>query len=110
MHLGQIGFWQTKHFSVTRSPRCLAQNLEVTAGSGDDVAGASSCAIFRRDAPTGGGGGGGGGDAVGPLYSWRINSLTKAEESSPQLGQTNFTGFCSMSGEMSNAYFAPQGH
>jgi hypothetical protein len=47
--------------------------------------------------------------AVGP-NSLRISSLTKSEESSPQLGQMNFMGFWSISGVASKAYLAPQEH
>jgi hypothetical protein len=36
--------------------------------------------------------------------------LTKSEESKPQLGQMNLTGFFSISGLASKEYFAPQGH
>jgi hypothetical protein len=41
---------------------------------------------------------------------WRTKLVMKAEESAPHAGQTNWTGFCAMSGVMSNSYFAPHPH
>src|SRR5262249_14371910 len=106
------GLWQTAHCSVARS-RCFAQNFEAAeaswAGAAAAGAGAASCEIFKRGAAAGGGGGGGGGVVCSPNCC-RTSSLTKAEASRPQAGQTNFTGFCSISGVASKTYFAPQEH
>ena len=50
MHCGQMGFWQTTHFSVTGTPRWRRQNLETGAASaGDCSAGFSSWEIRRRE-------------------------------------------------------------
>ena len=74
------------------------------------MAGGSAGEILKRAAPEAGGGGGSGEGGVWPANSCRINWLTKSDESSPQLGQTNFTGWFNISGVASNAYFAPQEH
>jgi len=118
MHLGQIGFWQMEHCPVARS-RCRAQFLEDAEGAGGGAAGGAS-SDTRNRAAAGGGGGGGGGAAdatdapgsggVGVPNSRRMRSLTKSDESNPQLGQMNFTGCVSISGVASKAYFAPQEH
>src|SRR5882672_4681052 len=113
MHCGQIGFLQTAHFSVASTPRCFWQYFETGAAS-TGAAGFSSREILRRDAPAGAGGGGSGGVETGGVYSGagapnsrRTSSFTKSDESNPQVGQTKRTGFCTISGEMSKAYFAP---
>lgn len=40
--------------------------------------------------------------------SWRTSSLNRAERSTPQPGHAKLTGFRSISGDASMAYFAPQ--
>jgi hypothetical protein len=116
MHCGQIGLLQTVHFSVVGTPRCFEQNFEAGAASSADAgaAGFSACEIFKRGA---GVGSGGGGAETGEVYSgagapnsFRTISFTNSDESRPHVGQTKVTGFCTISGRRSKAYFAPQGH
>jgi len=115
MHCGQIGFLQTAQDSVARTPRCFWQYREVGAASAASGF-FSSCEIRRRETGAGaaGGGGvcgrGGGSTGAGAPNSRRTSSFTNSDESSPQVGQMNFTGFCAISGVRSKAYFAPQGH
>ncbi len=66
-------------------------------------------AKFSGVAADGAGAGSGGGGIVRRIPAGSV-WLTKSDESRPQLGQTNFTGFCSISGVASKAYFAPQEH
>lgn len=40
--------------------------------------------------------------------SWRTASLMRADKSTPHSGQANVTGWRTISGEASNAYFPPQ--
>jgi hypothetical protein len=80
-------------------------------------AGAGADAAEGMDGAGGGGGvmdrpGGGGAMVVvgSGFNSRRIISLTAAEESTPQLWQTNRIGCDTISGVRSKEYFAPQEH
>lgn len=52
-------------------------------------------------------------NATGPVMfpnCRRTSSLMRADKSTPQSGQANVTGWRTISGEASKAYFAPQSH
>jgi hypothetical protein len=51
--------------------------------------------------------------ATGPVTfpnASRIMAFNRGDKSTPQLGQANATGWRTISGEASKAYFAPQSH
>src|SRR5580658_4809791 len=72
MHCGQMGFWQTKHFSVTGTPRWRGQNFETGAVSCGCSAGLASWEI-RRPEPTGRGGSAGAAAGAGAGAPWEMD-------------------------------------
>src|SRR5208282_120285 len=91
MHCGHIGFPQITQWCTANSRGCFAQCSPAGGESGVVSAGpgcGSPRAILSRGVSVAGCGAAG----VGPENSRRINSLTKPDESSPQAGQTKFTG------------------
>jgi len=90
-----IGGWALKR------PGDLINSLAAAA------VGASAETLRRATGAAGGGAALAGADAPN---SRRMRSLTKSEESNPQLGQMNFTGVLTISGVTSKPYLAPQEH